>query len=136
LVHEEGLAQVFRRHERHAEATRRAVQGWGLELLCLEPREYSSSLTAVLLPEGFDEAAFRRVVLDEFNLSLGAGLSKLAGRVFRIGHLGSFNDLMLCGTLCGVELGLKRFHVPHRPMGIAAALDFLSRDGNHGATTS
>jgi len=125
LVREEGLPSVFRRHDRHAEATRRAVQGWGLELLCLEPREYSSSLTAVLMPEGYDEAAFRRIVLEEFNLSLGAGLSKLAGRVFRIGHLGSFNDLMLCGTLCGVELGLKKFRVPHRPAGVAAALEFL-----------
>ena len=126
LVHEEGLARVFRRHDRHAEATRRAVRGWGLELLCLEPKEYSSSLTAVLLPDGCDEAAFRRVVLEAFDLSLGAGLSKLAGRVFRIGHLGDFNDLMLGGTLCGVELGLARARVPHRPGGVAAALAYLA----------
>jgi alanine-glyoxylate transaminase/serine-glyoxylate transaminase/serine-pyruvate transaminase len=132
LVHEEGLPQVFRRHARHAEATRCAVRGWGLELLCLEPKEYSSSLTAVLMPAGFDEAAFRRVVYDEFDLSLGAGLAKLAGRVFRIGHLGAFNDLMLCGTLCGVELGLQRCRVPHQRGGVSAALDFLGRDGKGG----
>ncbi len=130
LVAEEGLANVFRRHDRHAEATRRAVRAWGLELNCLDPREYSSSLTAVVLPVGFDEAAFRRVVLAAYDMSLGAGLAKLAGRVFRIGHLGSFNDLMLAGTLCGVELGLKRFGVPHQAGGVAAALDFLGRDGN------
>src|SRR5665213_3450804 len=127
LVREEGLPQVFRRHERHAEATRRAVQGWGLELLCLEPKEYSHSLTAVLMPAGFDEAALRRVAHDEFNLSLGAGLAKLAGRVFRIGHLGSFNDLMLCGTLCGVELGLARAGIPHKSEGVAAALAYLGQ---------
>jgi alanine-glyoxylate transaminase / serine-glyoxylate transaminase / serine-pyruvate transaminase len=126
LVREEGLARVFRRHDRHAEATRRAVRGWNLELVCAEPQEYSSAVTAVLLPNGCDEAAFRRLVLEDYDLSLGAGLSKLAGRVFRIGHLGSFNDLMLCGTLCGVEMGLAKCGVPHRPAGVAAALDFLS----------
>jgi alanine-glyoxylate transaminase/serine-glyoxylate transaminase/serine-pyruvate transaminase len=129
LVDEEGLPSVFRRHDRHAEATRRAVRGWGLELLCLEPREFSSSLTAVLMPEGFDEAAFRKVALEEYDLSLGAGLSKLAGRVFRIGHLGSFNDLMLCGTLCGVEMGLEKCGVPIRRAGVAAALEFLGGGG-------
>lgn len=125
LVHEEGLANVFRRHERLGEAARRAVRGWGLEVFCLDARCTSNSLTAVLMPEGWDEAGFRKLVLEEFNMALGAGLSKLAGKVFRIGHLGSFNDLMLCGTLCGVEMGLTRFGVPHRAGGIAAALEFL-----------
>src|SRR6267154_5552409 len=126
LVDEEGLDNVFRRHARHGEATRRAVHAWGLGLLCLEPREYSNSLTAVLMPEGFDEAKFRQVVLENFDLSLGAGLGKVKGKVFRIGHLGDFNDLMLCATLCGVEMGLEQFDVPFRKGGVMAALDYLS----------
>jgi alanine-glyoxylate transaminase / serine-glyoxylate transaminase / serine-pyruvate transaminase len=125
LVDGEGLDNVFYRHARHAEATRRAVQAWGLELLCLEPREYSNSLTAVLMPEGFDEEGFRRVVLENFNLSLGAGLGKLKGKVFRIGHLGDFNDLMLCATLCGVEMGLEKFLVPFQKGGVTAAMEYL-----------
>jgi alanine-glyoxylate transaminase / serine-glyoxylate transaminase / serine-pyruvate transaminase len=125
LVDEEGLEQVFRRHRRHAEATRTAVNTWGLELVSLDPREYSNSLTAAFLPVGFDEAEFRRLVLNDFDLSLGAGLGKLKGRVFRIGHLGDFNDLMLCGTLCGVEMGLVRFGVPFQKSGVSAALDKL-----------
>jgi len=128
LVSEEGLQNVFHRHYRHAEATRRAVQAWGLELLCQEPEEYSNSLTAVLLPEGFDEAEFRRLVLENFNLSLGSGLGKLKGRVFRIGHLGDFNDLMLCGTLCGVEMGLRKSGVPFRQKGVEAAIEYLSSE--------
>jgi alanine-glyoxylate transaminase / serine-glyoxylate transaminase / serine-pyruvate transaminase len=127
LVYEEGLENVFCRHERHAEATRRAVQAWGLELLCLEPREYSSSLTAVMTPARFDEAELRRAILEEFNLSLGAGLGKFKGRVFRIGHLGDLNDLMLCGTLCGIEMGLDRSGVPFRKGGVMAAMDYLNR---------
>jgi alanine-glyoxylate transaminase/serine-glyoxylate transaminase/serine-pyruvate transaminase len=126
LLHEEGLDHVFRRHDRHAEATRRAVRAWGLEILCLNPAEYSSSLTAILMPDGYNEAEFRRVVLDHFDMSLGAGLSKLAGKVFRIGHLGDFNDLTLCGTLCGVEMGLEKFGVPFRKGGVLAAMDFLN----------
>jgi alanine-glyoxylate transaminase / serine-glyoxylate transaminase / serine-pyruvate transaminase len=126
LVHEEGLDNVFCRHARHAEATRCAVRAWGLELLCLETREHSNSLTAVLMPEGFDEAEFRQVVLENFDLSLGAGLGKLKGKVFRIGHLGDFNDLMLCGTLCGVEMGLEKFGVPLRKGGVRAAMDYLN----------
>ncbi len=126
LVHEEGLENVFARHDRHAEATRRAVRAWGLEILCQNPAEYSSSLTAILLPAGFNEAEFRRLTLERFDLSLGAGLSKLAGKVFRIGHLGDFNDLMLCGTLCGVEMALGLFGVPHQPGGVAAATAFLA----------
>jgi alanine-glyoxylate transaminase/serine-glyoxylate transaminase/serine-pyruvate transaminase len=128
LVYEEGLENVFRRHYRHGEATRSAVKRWGLELLCQEPKEYSNSLTAVLMSEGFDEAEFRQLVLQNFNLSLGAGLGKLKGRVFRIGHLGDFNDVMLCGTLCGVEMGLRKSGVPFRQGGVEAAMEYLSRD--------
>ncbi len=126
MLEEEGLDNVFARHDRFAEATRRAVEGWGLELLCQEPRHYSSSLTAVVMPEGHDADAFRKAVLDNFNMSLGAGLSKLAGRVFRIGHLGDFNELSLMGTLCGVEMGLQRAGTPHSKGGTQAALDYLA----------
>ena len=126
LVHEEGLANVFARHQRHAEATRRAVRAWGLEILCLDPREYSPALTAVLMPAGHAEADLRKVILESFNMSLGAGLSKVAGKVFRIGHLGDFNDLSLMGTLCGVEMGLARAGVPHQKGGVAAALEYLA----------
>jgi len=126
MLMEEGLDNVFRRHARFGEATRRAVQAWGLELLCLDPKEYSNSLTAVLLPVGHDEAGLRRVILEHFNMSLGSGLGKLQGRVFRIGHLGDFNDLMLCGTLCGVEMGLELAGVPHRQGGVAAAMAYLA----------
>jgi alanine-glyoxylate transaminase/serine-glyoxylate transaminase/serine-pyruvate transaminase len=126
MLHEEGLAQVFARHDRHAEATRRAVRAWGLELLCQDPREYSSSLTAVLMPDGEDADALRQVILEGFDLSLGSGLGRLAGRVFRIGHLGSFNDLMLAGTLAGIEMGLRRFGGRAKAGGVAAALDHLA----------
>jgi alanine-glyoxylate transaminase / serine-glyoxylate transaminase / serine-pyruvate transaminase len=126
MLEEEGLANVFRRHNRHAEATRRAVRGWGLEIFALNPAEYSSSLTAVLMPDGYEEGALRKVILDKFDMSLGAGLSKVAGRLFRIGHLGHFNDLMLAGTLAGVEMGLGVAGVPHRKGGIAAAMDYLT----------
>jgi alanine-glyoxylate transaminase/serine-glyoxylate transaminase/serine-pyruvate transaminase len=126
MLLEEGLDNVFKRHDRHAEATRRAVRAWGLEILCLNPAEYSSSLTAVLMPEGHNEADFRKVVLDHFNMSLGQGLSKVAGKVFRIGHLGDFNDLMLAGTLAGVEMGLALAGVPHQKGGVAAAMEYLT----------
>jgi alanine-glyoxylate transaminase/serine-glyoxylate transaminase/serine-pyruvate transaminase len=126
LVDEEGLEQVFQRHQRHGEATRTAVGAWGLELVCLDPREYSNSLTAAFLPEGYDEAEFRRLVLNDFDLSLGSGLGKLKGRAFRIGHLGDFNDLMLCGTLCGVEMGLARFGITYKRSGVSAALGKLA----------
>lgn len=126
LLEEEGLENVFARHDRHAEATRRAVRAWGLEILCREPREYSSSLTAVVMPQGHDADAFRKTVLERFDMSLGAGLSKLAGTVFRIGHLGAFNDLMLMGTLAGVEMGLQAAGVPHRSGGVQAAMDYLA----------
>jgi alanine-glyoxylate transaminase/serine-glyoxylate transaminase/serine-pyruvate transaminase len=125
MLLEEGLDNVFKRHDRHAEATRRAVRAWGLEILCLNSAEYSSSLTAVLMPEGHSEIEFRKVVLEHFNMSLGSGLSKLAGKVFRIGHLGDFNDLMLAGTLAGIEMGLALAGVPHKKGGTAAAMDYL-----------
>ena len=123
---EEGLANVFARHARHGEATRSAVRAWDLEILCANPAEYSNSLTAVLMPDGHDADAFRTLVLDRFDMSLGTGLSKLAGRVFRIGHLGDFNDLTLMGTLAGVEMGLGLAKVPHRAGGVAAAMANLA----------
>jgi alanine-glyoxylate transaminase/serine-glyoxylate transaminase/serine-pyruvate transaminase len=125
LLDEEGLPAVFARHDRHAEATRRAVTGWGLDVLCADPREYSSSLTAVVVPDGYDADRVRDIILDGFDLSLGTGLGKMKGKIFRIGHLGHFNDLMLCGTLCGVEMGLHRAGIPHRGGGVAAALEYL-----------
>ena len=126
MLREEGLAQVFARHSRFAEATRRAVTGWGLELLCARPEEFSSALTAVVMPDGHDADAFRKVVLERFDMSLGAGLGRLKGKVFRIGHLGDFNDLMLAGTLGGVEMGLAAAGVPFNRGGITAALEYLS----------
>ena len=126
MLHEEGLENVYRRHDRHAEAARAAVRGWGLEIVCEDAREYSSSITAALLPAGHDADKLRQVILDHFDMSLGAGLGKLAGRAIRIGHLGHFNDLMLAGTLSGVEMGLRLAGVPHRDGGVAAALESLA----------
>ena len=126
MLDEEGMENVFRRHLRLAAATCRAVDAWGLELLAIHPAERSPTLTAVLLPDGQDEAALRALILDRFNMSLGAGLGKVAGRVFRIGHLGSFNDLMLAGTLAGVEMGLALMSVPHRAGGVMAAMQYLT----------
>jgi alanine-glyoxylate transaminase/serine-glyoxylate transaminase/serine-pyruvate transaminase len=134
MLHEEGLENVFRRHDRHAEATRAAVEAWGLQVWCEEPREYSSSLTAVLMPVGHDADKLREIILDAFDMSLGTGLAKLGGKVFRIGHLGHFNDLMLAGTLSGVEMGLKLARVPHKAGGINAALDRLSLSHQQGAS--
>ena len=128
MLHEEGLDNVFKRHDRHAAATRKAVQAWGLEVLCQEPKDYSSALTAVLLPDGHDADAFRAGVLQNFNMSLGNGLAKLAGKVFRIGHLGDFNDLMLLGTLSGVEMGLSLANIPHQKGGVDAAMNMLKGD--------
>ena len=128
LLDEEGLDAVFARHQRHAEATRRAARAWGLEILCRNAGEYSDSLTALMMPDGHDADIFRRKALERFDLSLGTGLGRLAGKVFRIGHLGFFNDLMLCGTLAGVEMGLGLAGVPHRAGGVQAAIEYL-RDG-------
>jgi alanine-glyoxylate transaminase/serine-glyoxylate transaminase/serine-pyruvate transaminase len=126
MLQEEGLGNVFHRHQRHAEATRTAVRAWGLEIVCEDPDEYSSSLTAVFMPEGHDADRLRSIILENFDMSLGAGLSRLAGKVFRIGHLGSFNDLMLAGTLSGVEMGFRLAGVPHQPGGVTAALQSLA----------
>jgi len=125
MLLEEGLQNVFARHRRHAEATRACVNAWGLEVLCQNPAEYSPALTAVVMPEGHNADAFRKVVLEKFNMSLGQGLSKLSGKVFRIGHLGDFNDLTLMGTLAGVEMGLALAGVPHHAGGVLAAMDRL-----------
>jgi alanine-glyoxylate transaminase / serine-glyoxylate transaminase / serine-pyruvate transaminase len=124
----EGLDNVFARHQRHAEATRRAVNAWGLEIVCQNPAEYSPVLTAVLMPAGHSEVAFRKVVLEHFNMSLGSGLGKVADKVFRIGHLGDFNDLTLMGTLAGVEMGLELAGVPHKKGGVDAAMTYLTGD--------
>jgi len=125
ILSEEGLTAVFARHARHAEATRRAARNWGLEIWCQDPTGYSSILTAVLLPDGHDADQLRDLILRRFNMSLGAGLGKLAGRAFRIGHLGDLNDLMLAGALCGVEMGLAIAGVPVAGSGVGAALDYL-----------
>lgn len=125
LLDEEGLENVFKRHERHAEATRRAVRGWGLEVLCLNEDEYSPVLTAVVVPDGHDADHVRKVIDEKFDMSLGTGLGKVKGRVFRIGHLGDFNDLMLTGTLTGVEMGLELAGVPIQKAGARAAMDYL-----------
>ena len=127
MLAEQGMPNVFARHARHAEATRRAVRAWGLEIVCVNPEEYSASLTAVMMPPGHEEQALRRVVLERFNMSLGAGLTKLQGRAFRIGHLGDLGDLTLAGTLAGVEMGLQLAGVPHSPGGVRAAMDYLAQ---------
>lgn len=125
MLHEEGLDKVFKRHDRHAKATRLAVQAWGLEVLCKEERDYSSVLTAAVLPETHNADNLRKIILENFNMSLGNGLSKLSGKVFRIGHLGDFNDLMLMGTLTGIEMGLDLAGIPHQKGGAARASEAL-----------
>ena len=132
MLFDEGLANVFSRHARHAEATRRAVQAWGLDTVCQHPLEHSSALTGVLMPVGHDADRLRAVILERFDLSLGTGLGKLKGKAFRIGHLGDFNDLMLAGTLCGIEMGLDLAGVPHKPGGVTAALDYLKASTSRG----
>ena len=127
MLFAEGLPQVFARHDRLAEATRRAARAWGLEILCVNPAEYSSSLTALIVPDGHSADAFRKIVLERFNMSLGQGLGKVTGKIFRIGHLGYFNELMLCGTLAGVEMGLKLAGIPHRAGGVDAAMAYLAQ---------
>ena len=128
ILKEEGLENVFARHKRYAEATRLAVQTWGLEVLCENEDDFSNTLTAVLLPDGHNADEFRSIVLDNFNMSLGNGLSRLAGKVFRIGHLGDFNDLMLIATLGGIEMGLSKSSVPHQVGGTQAAMQFLKQN--------
>lgn len=125
MLEEEGLPNVFARHHRHAAATRAAVRGWGLEVLCADEREHSGALTAVLLGAEYDADKVRRIILERFDMSLGTGLGKLSGRVFRIGHLGHFNDLMLAGTLCGVQMGLELAGVAVDPAGLSDALAVL-----------
>jgi alanine-glyoxylate transaminase / serine-glyoxylate transaminase / serine-pyruvate transaminase len=125
MLEEEGMENVLRRHARHGEATRAAVRAWGLEIVCADPREYSNSMTAVFMPDGHNADNLRSVILEHFNMPLGIGLAKLSGKVFRIGHLGNFNDLMLAGTLSGVEMGMRVAGVPHREGGVLAALKSL-----------
>lgn len=125
MLQEEGLPQVFARHARHAEATRRAVRAWDLEILCANPEEYSNTLTAVMMPAGHDADALRKTILEAYDMSLGTGLGRLAGKIFRIGHLGDFNDLTLMGTLAGVEMGLALAGVPHKKGGAQGAADYL-----------
>jgi len=126
MLHEEGLENVFARHARHGEATRRAVQAWGLDILARNPAEFSSVVTAVMMPDGHNADEFRQLVLDKFDMSLGTGLGKVAGKVFRIGHLGHFNDLTLAGTLSGVEMGLRLAGLHNARGGVDAALDYLA----------
>ena len=126
MLHDEGIANVFARHRRLARATQLAVAGWGLENLCVNPEECSNSTTAVIMPEGHDADALRSIILDRFNMSLGMGLGKVKGTVFRIGHIEDFNELMLAGTLSGVEMGLNIAGVPHNKGGVNAALEFLA----------
>jgi alanine-glyoxylate transaminase/serine-glyoxylate transaminase/serine-pyruvate transaminase len=136
MLREEGLQNVFRRHERHGAATRAAVRAWGLEIVCEEPSEYSGTLTAVMLPSGHDADRLRQVILERYDMSLGTGLGKFAGKVFRIGHLGAFNDLSMLGTLSGIEMGLREAGVPHRPGGIMAAVDTLAPAGQKSEAAS
>lgn len=132
MLHEEGLDRVFARHKRHAEATRHAVRAWGLDILCNDPKYHSPVLTAVIMPEGHDADRFRKTVLDAFDMSLGTGLSKVQGKVFRIGHLGDTNDLTILGTIAGCEMGLTLAGVPHRKGGVQAAMDYLAETVTHG----
>jgi alanine-glyoxylate transaminase/serine-glyoxylate transaminase/serine-pyruvate transaminase len=127
MLEAESLPNVFARHARLAEAARCAVRQWNLEMVALDPAEYSNVVTALFMPEGFDEKALRSLILDRFNMSLGSGLGKLAGRAFRIGHVGDFNELMLAGTLAGVEMGLDLAGIPHSKGGVGAALDYLTK---------
>jgi alanine-glyoxylate transaminase/serine-glyoxylate transaminase/serine-pyruvate transaminase len=126
MLHEEGLERVFARHDRHAEGVRRAVRAWGLEIWCKDPKHYSSSLTAVLMPNGHNADALRKTALEHFDVSLGTGFTRIAGKVFRIGHLGDTNDLTMIATLAGVEMGLKLAGVPHKADGVRAAMDYFA----------
>ena len=136
MLREEGMENVFARHARHGAATRAAVKAWGLEVLCANSNQYSNVLTAVLMPEGHSADRFRAVTLENYDISLGNGLSKVADRVFRIGHLGDFNDLMLCGTLAGVEMGLRDAGVPYREGGVQAAMACLGPEAVAGRSAA
>ena len=127
MLLEEGLENVFDRHKRHADATRLAVKAWGLEILAKNPIEQSDSITAIMVPDGHDSDNLRKIIYDNYDMSLGTGLNKVKGKVFRIGHMGDLNDLMLVGTLAGVEMGLKQSGIPFKPGGIMIAMDFLSK---------
>jgi alanine-glyoxylate transaminase/serine-glyoxylate transaminase/serine-pyruvate transaminase len=128
MLREEGLENVFARHRRLAAATRAAVQGWGLELQCADPKDYSPVLTTVRMPSGFDADSFRNAALDRFNISLGMGLGRLLGKAFRIGHLGDINELTLMAALSGVEMGLTVAGVPHKAGGVLAAMNILTAE--------
>ena len=134
MLHEEGLGNVFARHRRHGEATRRAVASWGLETQCIEEKDFSPVLTGVRLPDGHDADGFRTCVLEKFDLSLGNGLSKIAGKVFRIGHLGDLNDLSLIAALAGIEMGLDIAGIPHHAGGVASAMEYLKKQAASAAT--
>ena len=136
MLNEEGLDNVFSRHERLAEATRRAVNAWGLEVLCAKPSDYSPAVTAVLVPDGHNADAFRKLALERFNISLGTGLGKVAGKVFRIGHLGDTNELTIIGALAGVEMALGLAGIPHRKGGVAAAMDYFADVGRQAAAAA
>jgi alanine-glyoxylate transaminase/serine-glyoxylate transaminase/serine-pyruvate transaminase len=125
MLHEEGLDNVFARHHRLAEATRRAVRAWGLETVCRDAKYYSPTVTGVLMPEGHDGDAFRALALEHFNISYGASFGPFAGKMFRIGHLGDTNELMLMGALAGTEMALALAGVPHKKGGVQAAMDYL-----------
>jgi alanine-glyoxylate transaminase/serine-glyoxylate transaminase/serine-pyruvate transaminase len=125
MLHEEGLDNVFARHDRLAEATRRAIKTWGLEIICRDPKYYSPTITAVLLPEGHDADAFRALALEQFNISYGASFGRFTGKMFRIGHLGDLNDAMLLGALAATEMSLALANVPHKKGGVQAAMDYL-----------
>ena len=133
MVEEEGFDNLFARHDRLAEAARRAVHAWGFDILCADSRAHANALTAIVMPEGVNADAVRGVILERFDVSLGAGLGKMAGKVFRVGHLGWINDLMLVGALAGVEMGLAAAGVKHKSGGVQAAMDYLAGNaGFHG----
>jgi len=125
MLHEEGLENVFSRHARFAEATRRCVRAWGLDLLCRDPKYYSPTVTAVMMPDGHDGDSLRDIALDHFNISYGASFGALTGKYFRIGHLGDTNDLTILGALAGTEMALTLAGVPIKKGGVQAAMDYI-----------
>jgi alanine-glyoxylate transaminase/serine-glyoxylate transaminase/serine-pyruvate transaminase len=125
MLHEEGLDNVFARHDRLAEATRRAIKTWGLDTICRDAKYYSPTITAVLLPEGHDADAFRALALEQFNISYGSSFGRFTGKMFRIGHLGDINDAMMLGGLAVTEMALALANIPHKKGGVQAAMDYL-----------